>query len=201
MSNWWKRYRTTDLHSSYPDKASAVCDVSTVSALVLDGLCKPHAEWLEIGKYKVFLKSSGGKIDENLEVFIDLTGWYGESIQVPRELEKYLDKSKKPCKMVTWKITDGSPGPKTLMQFVLNMLRDGLTVGWGCMGGHGRTGWLAAKLYKEVLGCDGDTAVTWVRENYCKKAVETNSQLVDLGCTYILPTKEFATHYGNWDNY
>lgn len=47
-----------------------------------------------------------------------------------------------------------------------------------CMGGHGRTGTMLAilavkfgKVKKE------DCPVEWVRERYCKKAVETNSQL------------------------
>ncbi|KKL20897.1 hypothetical protein LCGC14_2450880 [marine sediment metagenome] len=51
-------------------------------------------------------------------------------------------------------------------------------IGLCCMGGHGRTGTmlaiLAAKLGKVKKG---DCPVAWVRGVYCKKAVESNSQL------------------------
>ncbi len=51
-------------------------------------------------------------------------------------------------------------------------------IGLCCMGGHGRTGTmlaiLAAKLGKVKKG---DCPVDWVRERYCKKAVESTSQL------------------------
>ena len=160
--------------------------------------CKPHQNWLKIGDYEVFLKSSRGNIHKDVDVFIDLTGYGTGEPEVPAPLRKYLDKSMKSCKMVIWDIADGRPGPPSLVRFVHRMLQDGLKVGWGCMGGHGRTGWLAAKLYKEVTGCHGDEAVEYVRDKYCFDAVESQGQLTDLGCSdKIKPTRlSITTYYG-----
>lgn len=45
----------------------------------------------------------------------------------------------------------------------------------GCLGGHGRTGTLLAALVKVLSG--EEDAITYVRENYCQKAVESDSQV------------------------
>lgn len=95
-----------------------------------------------------------------------------------------------------WEITDGNPGGVGLVNFVLNMLKDGLNVGWGCVGGHGRTGWLAARIYKEVMQCSGDEAVTWIRDHYCDDAVESLSQIQDLGCVECQPARVTTVYYG-----
>lgn len=46
-----------------------------------------------------------------------------------------------------------------------------------CMGGHGRTGTALASILIEVAGFDPDSAVKWIHKNYCKEAIETNSQI------------------------
>lgn len=45
----------------------------------------------------------------------------------------------------------------------------------GCLGAHGRTGTALACL-AIIDGHDPDSAVAWVRTNYCEKAVETPEQ-------------------------
>jgi len=61
----------------------------------------------------------------------------------------------------------------------------------GCIGGHGRTGMVLAALVKKVLG-EAD-AITYVRKNYCEKAVESASQVAFLqkhfGITEVEPAK------------
>jgi hypothetical protein len=52
----------------------------------------------------------------------------------------------------------------------------------GCIGGHGRTGTVLAALVKEVDGIED--AITYVRENYCKKAVESSTQVAFLHKQY-----------------
>lgn len=52
---------------------------------------------------------------------------------------------------------------------------EGKKVHVGCIGGHGRTGMVLAALAKILLS-EAD-AVNYVRQNYCKKAVETASQI------------------------
>lgn len=46
-----------------------------------------------------------------------------------------------------------------------------------CMGGHGRTGTAMASLMVLGLEYSPEKAITWIRENYCEKAIETWKQL------------------------
>ncbi len=61
----------------------------------------------------------------------------------------------------------------------------------GCVGGHGRTGTVFAALVKVMLG--EPDAIAYVRQHYCKKAVETAAQIDFLvkhfGITPAEPTK------------
>ena len=45
----------------------------------------------------------------------------------------------------------------------------------GCIGGHGRTGLVMAALVMHMTG--NKDAITYVRSNYCKKAVESDAQI------------------------
>lgn len=61
----------------------------------------------------------------------------------------------------------------------------------GCIGGHGRTGTFFAALVKHMTG--NPHAITYVREAYCQKAVESTAQIDFLhkhfGITKVAPTK------------
>jgi protein-tyrosine phosphatase len=71
-------------------------------------------------------------------------------------------------KMITWLAAQITAGRKAHV---------------GCIGGHGRTGTLFAALVKEMTG--NVNAIQYVREQYCEKAVESQSQVDFL-----------AKHYG-----
>lgn len=45
-----------------------------------------------------------------------------------------------------------------------------------CMGGHGRTGTALSAVLIETSGFSAKQAVQWVRQNYCKRAVESKEQ-------------------------
>jgi hypothetical protein len=64
---------------------------------------------------------------------------------------------------------------KKLVSWLLEQLAEGKKVHAGCIGGHGRTGLLLAAMIREYS--DDEDAITWVRQNYCKKAVESESQV------------------------
>jgi hypothetical protein len=89
---------------------------------------------------------------------------------------------------VLFRIPDGH-APKDAHEFkaMINWLSEQLLKGKkihiGCIGGHGRTGMVIAALKRQVDGTED--AITWVRENYCHKAVESSSQVQFL-----------ADHYG-----
>jgi len=61
-----------------------------------------------------------------------------------------------------------------LVSKILDRLSHGKKVGLFCMGGHGRTGYVASV----VLGKLGyEDPIQFLRENYCRKAVESNAQI------------------------
>lgn len=80
---------------------------------------------------------------------------------------------------------------KKLVEWVAVQLTANKKVHVGCIGGHGRTGMFLAALVKHVTG--REDAIRYVRENYCKKAVESHAQVQFLqqhfGILPVEPTK------------
>ena len=77
---------------------------------------------------------------------------------------------------------------KKMITWVCNQLREGKKIHAGCIGGHGRTGTFLAAVVAEFTG--EKDAITYVRANYCKKAVESVEQIKFLGAHYgILPVQ------------
>lgn len=64
---------------------------------------------------------------------------------------------------------------KSLLKWLEKVLADGKTLHMGCIGGHGRTGTVLAALRYTMTGDKGSMHA--VRENYCKKAIETAEQV------------------------
>jgi hypothetical protein len=62
-----------------------------------------------------------------------------------------------------------------LVEYLADQLSLGKRIHAGCIGGHGRTGTLIAALVAHITG-ELDS-ITWTRDNYCKKAVESPSQV------------------------
>lgn len=84
---------------------------------------------------------------------------------------------------------------KNLVVWAAKRIRKGKKVHAGCIGGHGRTGLFLAALVKHMMGIDD--AITYVRENYCKKVVESQAQITFLekhwGIAPVQPTKGAMT--------
>lgn len=96
-------------------------------------------------------------------------------------------------------ISDMSP-PKDeasfvkMLKWVHAQLEAGAKVHAGCIGGHGRTGLFFAALRYHITG--DENAIEYVREHYCKKAVESEKQvnfLAKLGLKKAKPTKSFSS--------
>lgn len=64
---------------------------------------------------------------------------------------------------------------KRMVTWLAAQLIAGKKVHVGCVGGHGRTGTVLAALVNEMTG-EAD-AITYVRTNYCHKAVESAAQI------------------------
>lgn len=84
---------------------------------------------------------------------------------------------------------------KRMIAWLAEQARAGKSIHVGCVGGHGRTGMVLAALVKEIAGVED--AITYVRENYCKKAVESSSQVKFLakhfGITEVKGSKDYST--------
>lgn len=61
------------------------------------------------------------------------------------------------------------------VRFAQKLADAGENVEVGCIGGHGRTGTFLACL-AVLCGVDAEKAVSWVRSNYCKEAIESDEQ-------------------------
>ena len=73
---------------------------------------------------------------------------------------------------------------------ILTNLEQGKLVGLFCLGGHGRTGYIAAC----VLGLLGiEDPIEYIRTNYCNKAIESNAQIK--GISQFLNKPELYTKY------
>lgn len=107
--------------------------------------------------------------------------------------------------VVHYPITDyKAPGDSeefvAMIHWLVAQLQAGKKVHVGCMGGHGRTGTVLAA----ILALTGEkNAIAWVREHYCKKAVESAEQVDFLvkhfQCVKAEPAKIYsapATHEG-----
>ena len=83
-----------------------------------------------------------------------------------------------------------------MIDWVCNQLQAGKKVHIGCIGGHGRTGTIIAAIVSKLCGLED--AITWVRKNYCKKAVESREQIEWLHKNYgikkVAGSKEGGSH-------
>lgn len=74
-------------------------------------------------------------------------------------------------------VPDDPESLRVALEALLTRARSGQRVEVGCLGGHGRTGTVLAYL-AVLTGVSPAVAVTWVREQYCELAAETDEQTV-----------------------
>lgn len=67
------------------------------------------------------------------------------------------------------------------IEYISDRMKEGKKIHVGCIEGHGRTGLFLSALVQYNMGEDlKTTAIDYVRENYCQKAVETTLQVLYL---------------------
>lgn len=75
-----------------------------------------------------------------------------------------------------------------LLNYTIDLLEKGTSVHVGCLAGHGRTGLFLAALVEKTMGEELQknhlSAIDYVRDNYCAKAVETLAQVFYLNVYY-----------------
>lgn len=164
--------------SFYPVTGSGI-GTSTTGSKVQYVSCYTTHPVLKIGKGTVIGGSCSSPTVDNANIYIGLDAF------MKRKKNHYpWEKETKDGPVeVLFKIDDGfAPSDEknfiVMVDWLAARLEEGKTIHIGCMGGHGRTGIVLAALVKVVLG--EEDAITWVRTNYCKKAVETRVQVVFL---------------------
>ena len=163
------------------------------------GSCYERHPTLELGGGKFIGGSCLSPVTHDADIYIgfdrgmhvlDIPPWKREVTQylyAIQDMGKPAD-SKSFIKLIDWSI---------------EKLAAGKTIHAGCIGGHGRTGTYLAALVG-ALGIDKD-AITWARANYCKKAVESGTQVDFLvkhfGVKSVAGAKEGVHRsLGNWDS-
>jgi len=82
---------------------------------------------------------------------------------------------------------------KALVEWTLKQMQDGKKIHAGCIGGHGRTGTFFAALAAMQNEVVVEDAIEFVREHYCKKAVECAEQITFLKKHFGVKTKAKAS--------
>lgn len=166
-----KKGKNRDLFAEY----DSAFDGSLGTGKTFAPRCYESHPVIQLGAGKLYGGSCSNPMVKTADVYIGLDGWM--SFQKP----KYpWAKTEAGPEEVSFKISDGC-APSDEKNFVLMIdwltekLEAGKTVHVGCIGGHGRTGMVLAALVNRVMG--EEDAITWVRKNYCKKAVETKVQV------------------------
>lgn len=84
-------------------------------------------------------------------------------------------------------ITDFKALPQNILvkyaNRIADLLRDGKVVGMHCVGGHGRTGYMASAVVGLLLP-DIENPIEYIRTNYCEKAVESEEQITSLALLF-----------------
>jgi hypothetical protein len=85
-------------------------------------------------------------------------------------------------------------GFRKMVKWVAAQLLAEKKVHVGCIGGHGRTGTVLAAIVKELTG-EVD-AISFVRKNYCQKAVESDTQIKFLAKEFGIKEQKAGKTYG-----
>lgn len=133
--------------------------------------CSDNHPGIKIGEHMVYGGSCSNPLVKDADIYI---GFDGSMAFTQRHWPW------KKGTEILFKITDMSipKDPeefKKLVKWTLKQMHDGKKVHCGCIGGHGRTGMFLSALVKEEMGLDD--AISYVRQHYCHKAVESAEQV------------------------
>jgi len=134
---------------------------------------------LKIGEHYVFGGSCSTPVHDDCDIYIGLDWTMAEHEKRLPWVEGHS---------IHYKITDGQAPKnpdefKALITWLAARIEKGDKVHIGCIGGHGRTGLVLAALVAQMTS--EKDPITYVRENYCEKAVESTTQV-----------KFLMTHFG-----
>ena len=165
-----------DLFKNYNDGVIRTSTSSVATGSYKHYSCYATHPALKVGAWQVYGGSCGNPVVENADIYVGLDSSM-------RRAHHYPWNDGPQVVNVFFPITDGT-APKDIVEFkkmitwLALQLSAGKLIHIGCIGGHGRTGIVMAALVKEVTG--NVDATQYVRDNYCNKAVESQSQVLFL---------------------
>lgn len=127
-------------------------------------------------------------LDYNAPVYLWEQPWY-ENANNQKHIRFFIEDMDIP------EVTDDF---RDLIDYTIDNLVEGKKIHAGCIAGHGRTGTFLAALVQTTMSDrleqEGISAIDYVRNSYCKKAVETLSQILFLNVEFgvAIPLKETA---------
>jgi hypothetical protein len=127
------------------------------------------------GSVVVYGGRASTPVIRDADVYCSLTGFSQPNIKAAYPWED----GPKPI-IFTYEIADmRAPSDPVSFKKMISWFREqalaGKKIHVGCVGGHGRTGMVLAALVRELSGIVD--AITYVRDNYCTKAVESEEQV------------------------
>jgi hypothetical protein len=147
----------------------------------------------------------GGNCSTPVVYDADIYIGFAYSVSNPSLLYPW-DEGYKVVEVINYPITDmaapANPASfKKLVDWACNQLQSGKKIHAGCIGGHGRTGMFLVAVVAQMAGTKD--AIQFVRKHYCKKAVETDSQVEFMIQHYGVSKVAAVKKFGNsavWDN-
>ena len=85
-----------------------------------------------------------------------------------------------------------------LIDWTLQQLKEGKKIHAGCIGGHGRTGTFLSAVVSKFGESD---ATTYVRDNYCSRAVESSAQMKFLNQHFGVKITKGSKDFGGKSSY
>ena len=131
-----------------------------------------------------------------LDIFIALdTSWtellpisYAASTELIQSLTEFNHDGL--SNLIIWRIPDGHIDTDIANE-VYRLLQK-YNIGFGCLGGHGRTGWLLGYLINKIERLCGDKLLHEVRDRWCDEAIESSIQFKSLGIRMPQEEKKFT---------
>jgi hypothetical protein len=138
--------------------------------------CYETHKALKIGDWKVYGGSASDPVVHDADIYVSLQrGSTSGRISDPWDKRQVVE--------IQYGLVDGSAPDgerkvarfKKMIEWLCNQLQQGRKIHVGCIGGHGRTGMVLAAMVAHATG--EKDAITYVRDHYCKKAVESTEQV------------------------
>lgn len=160
---------------------------------VMTGRCYTSHPPLKIGEHVIYGGSCIEPVIGDADVYVGLD----HGMKMTKRYYPWRDGTEVKFLIQDMGVPENADDFKDLIAWLSTQLAAGKKVHVGCIGGHGRTGMVLSALVKVMTG--NEDATTYVRENYCQKAVESQRQVDWLnkhfGIKPVSPAKGFSSDF------